>query len=70
MLFSQQHLATFRNKTPALQQMGIFCNIVLGLLQNLFFLSYCLSIEYKTKPFVALVAAQKVSRARVKEQCV
>jgi hypothetical protein len=32
MLFSQQHLATFRNKTPALQQMGIFCNIVLGLL--------------------------------------
>lgn len=45
MLFSQQHLATFRNKTPALQQMGIFCNIVLGLLQNLFFLSYCLSIE-------------------------
>lgn len=37
MLFSQQHLATFRNKSPALQQMGIFCNIVLGLLQNLFF---------------------------------
>ena len=64
MLLSQQHLATFRNKTPALQQMGIFCNIVLGLLQNLFFLSYCLSIEQKAKPFVALVAAQKVSRAR------
>lgn len=64
MLFSQQHLATFRNKSPALQQMGIFCNIVLGLLQNLFFLSYCLSIKQKAKPFVALVAAQKVSRAR------
>lgn len=44
MLFSQQHLATFRNKTTALQQMQGFCNMVTGLLQNIIFLSHCFSI--------------------------
>ncbi|MBO5627582.1 MAG: hypothetical protein J5965_00705, partial [Aeriscardovia sp.] len=40
MVFNPQHLATFRNKTGSLQQIGVFCNMIGCLLQNFVFVFY------------------------------